>query len=432
MPEIRSELEQLVRIPSISADGFEPAQVRRSAEMTSELLRARGLETRLLEIDGAHPAVLATRPAPPGSPTVLLYAHHDVQPTGPVELWATDPFTPAERDGRLYGRGSADDKSGVVIHTGALRAWQDAPPVGITVLVEGEEEIGSAHLTAFLDTYEDLLRADAVILADSGNWRVGQPALTTSLRGLVDCVVEVRTLDHAVHSGEYGGPVPDALTALSRLLASLHDERGNVAVAGLAEADADPLDLSEEEVRAWAGVRPPVRLTGRGSLTSRMWTRPAVSILGIDAPSIASATNQLVPSARAKVSMRLAPGQDPAAASSALEEHLLSNAPWGSEVTVTHGAAAHPCRVVTQGDAFDAIRRALGEAWGGAPVEQGTGGTIPLVAAFVERYPDASLLLTGAGDPTSNLHSENESVDLGDLERSVVAEALFMGYLAGG
>jgi acetylornithine deacetylase/succinyl-diaminopimelate desuccinylase-like protein len=431
LPEVRAELEELVRIPSVSAAGFDPANVRRSAEAVQTLLSARGLDTRLLELDGGHPAVLGTRPAPPGAPTVLLYAHHDVQPTGPVDLWATDPFVPAEKDGRLYGRGTADDKAGVVTHTGALRAWGDEPPVGVIVLAEGEEEIGSEHLTEFLDAYADLLRADAVILADSSNWRVGQPAITTSLRGLVDCIVEVRTLDHAVHSGQYGGPVPDAITALARVLVSLHDERGNVAVPGLVAEDADPLDLSEDEVRAWAGVRPGVELLGTGTLTGRLWTRPAVSVLGVDAPSIGEATNQLVPSARAKVSLRLPPGQDPGPAAEALRAHLVANAPWGAEVTVTQGAGAWPCRVVAKGPAFDAMRRAFEDSYGVEPVEQGAGGTIPLVSAFAERYPDAALLLTGAGDPTSNLHSENESLDLGDLERSIVAEALFLGYLAG-
>jgi acetylornithine deacetylase/succinyl-diaminopimelate desuccinylase-like protein len=431
LPEVRAELEELVRIPSVSAAGFDPANVRRSAEAVQTLLSARGLDTRLLELDGGHPAVLGTRPAPPGAPTVLLYAHHDVQPTGPVDLWATDPFVPAEKDGRLYGRGTADDKAGVVTHTGALRAWGDEPPVGVIVLAEGEEEIGSEHLTEFLDAYADLLRADAVILADSSNWRVGQPAITTSLRGLVDCIVEVRTLDHAVHSGQYGGPVPDAITALARVLVSLHDERGNVAVPGLVAEDADPLDLTEDEVRAWAGIRPGVELLGTGTLTGRLWTRPAVSVLGLDAPSIGEATNQLVPSARAKVSLRLPPGQDPGPAAEALRAHLVANAPWGAEVTVSQGAGAWPCRVVAKGPAFDAMRRAFVDSYGVEPVEQGAGGTIPLVSAFAERYPDAALLLTGAGDPTSNLHSENESLDLGDLERSIVAEALFLGYLAG-
>jgi acetylornithine deacetylase/succinyl-diaminopimelate desuccinylase-like protein len=429
MPEIRAELEALVRIPSISAGGFDPASVRASAAATEDVFRARGLETRLLEIEGAHPAVLATRPAPPSRPTVLLYAHHDVQPTGPVELWDTDPFEPIERDGRLYGRGTSDDKAGIAVHAGALRAWDDDPPVGVTVFVEGEEEIGSAHLTEFLETYAHLLRADAVILADSSNWRVGQPALTTSLRGLVNCVVEVRTLDHAVHSGQYGGPVPDALTALARTLAALHDDEGNVAVPGLARGEAEPLDLTEEELRKWAGVRPGVRLIGRGSLTARLWTRPAISVLGIDAPAIRDATNQLVPSARAKVSLRLAPGQDPERAAEALAEHLRASAPWGAEVTVTGGEGAHAHRTGTGGTAYDAIRRAFREAWGVEPVDQGAGGTIPFVAAFAETFPDAALLLTGAGDPTSNAHSENESLDLGDLELSAVAEALFFEYL---
>ena len=431
MPDVRAELERLVRIPSVSANGFDPDEVRRSAGAVEELLRARGLQTRVLEVEGAHPAVLGTRPAPDGAPTVLLYAHHDVQPTGPVGLWETEPFEPVEREGRLYGRGTADDKAGVVTHTGALRAWDDRPPVGIVVLAEGEEEIGSAHLAQFLDAYADLLRADVVVLADSANWRVGQPAITTSLRGLVDCIVEVRTLDHAVHSGQYGGPVPDAITALARVLATLHDERGDVAIPGLVAEDADPRDLTEDEVRAWAGVRPGVEMIGSGTLTGRLWTRPAVSVLGIDAPSIAEATNQLVPSARAKVSLRLAPGQEPGPAAEALAAHLRANASWGAEVTVTPGAGAWPCRVIAEGPVFDAVRRAFSEAYGVAPVDQGAGGTIPLVSAFAGRYPDAALLLTGAGDPGSNLHSENESLHLGDLERSIVAEALFLGYLAG-
>src|SRR5262249_712981 len=206
--------------------------------------------------------------------------------------------------------------------------------------------------------------------------------------------------------------------ALSRILASLHDDRGNVAIPGLVAEGADPLDLTEDEVRAWAGVRPGVELLGTGTLTGRLWTRPSVSILGIDAPSIGEATNQLVPSARAKVSMRLAPGQDPTPAAEALRSHLVAHAPWGAEVTVTAGAGAWPCRVVARGPAFDAIRRAFVDAYGVEPVEQGAGGTIPLVSAFAERYPDAALLLTGAGDPSSNLHSENESLDLSDLERS--------------
>jgi acetylornithine deacetylase/succinyl-diaminopimelate desuccinylase-like protein len=429
MPWVREDLERLVRIPSISADGYDPAEVRRSAEATSDILERSGLEVRLLEVAGAHPAVLGSASGPADAPTVLLYAHHDVQPTGPVELWSSPPFEPTERDGRLFGRGTADDKAGVMAHAAALRAWDGKPPVGVTVLLEGEEEIGSEHLPEFLARYGDLFRADAVVLADSTNWRLGQPSISTSLRGLVDCEVEVRTLDHAVHSGMYGGPIPDALTALARLLATLHDDQGSVAIEGLATGPSDPLDLTEEELRRYAGVRPGVRLIGVGSLTERLWTRPSISVLGIDAPRIQEATNQLVPSARAKVSMRLAPGDDPKKALAALAHHLEANAPWGAEVHVRHGAAGEPYRIDAQGPAFDAYRRACTDAWGVAPLDMGVGGSIPFVAALAEAYPEAALLLTGVEDPEGNAHSENESLHLEEFEKVCLAEALFLGYL---
>lgn len=430
MPSLRRDLESLVRIPSISHPGHDPEQVRRSASETARILGEAGLETRLLEIEGAPPAALGRIPAPPGALTVLLYAHHDVQPTGPRELWHSDPFEPVEKEGRLYGRGTSDDKCGVVIHAGAIRAWDGRPPVGVTVFVEGEEEWGSPNLGKFLERYGELLRADAVILADSGNWRLGQPALTASLRGIVACDIEVRTLDHAVHSGEYGGPVPDALTVLARTLAKLHDDRGNVAVPGLASGPSDPLDLTEEELRRWVGMRPSVKLIGEGGLTERMWTKAAVDVLGIDAPRLAESTNQLVPSARARVSMRIPPGQDADAAMRALVAHLRASVPWGAEVTVTERNSGRPYRVDPSGPAYDAMRRAMRETWGRESVLMGQGGSIPFVFDFARVFPQAALLLTGAADPTSNAHSEDESVSLDDLERSVLAEALFFGYLA--
>jgi acetylornithine deacetylase/succinyl-diaminopimelate desuccinylase-like protein len=299
----------------------------------------------------------------------------------------------------------------------------------VTVFVEGEEESSSEHLPDFLSRFRDELRADAVILADSGNWRVGESALTTSLRGIVAVFVEIRTLDHAVHSGEYGGAIPDALTVLVKTLATLHDEKGNVAVPGLAAGDADPLDLTEEELRGWAGVRPNVRMIGEGSLTARMWKKPAISVLGIDAPRVFEASNQLVPVARAKVSMRIPPGQDPDAARDALVKHLETNVPWGADVTVTPEASGAPYQLKAEGPAFDAMRRAMREAFGREPVDMGSGGSIPFLAAFAETFPDAALLLTGAMDPMTNAHSEDESVDLADLEKSALAEALFLGYL---
>jgi acetylornithine deacetylase/succinyl-diaminopimelate desuccinylase-like protein len=432
MGRIREELERLVRIPSVSAEGYDPAHVRASAEASAEILEASGLgDVRLLEVEGAHPAVFGETPGPDGAPTVLLYAHHDVQPTGPEELWSTPPFEPVEKDGRLYGRGTSDDKCGIVTHAAALRAFDGMPPVQLKVLVEGEEEIGSLHLGAFLDQHREALRADVVVLADSGNWRAGVPGVTTSLRGLVDCIVEVRTLDHAVHSGMYGGPAPDALITLSRLLASLHDEDGSVAVPGLVSGGQPPVDLTEEEFRRESGLRDGVKLTGDGGIAERMWMRPSISVLGIDAPSVQTATNQLVPSARAKVSMRLAPGQDPHVAMDALVGHLEGNVPWGAELTIKRGAAARPFAEKAEGPAFDAVRRAFGEAYGNDVVEIGMGGTIPLVAAIHDAFPEAQILLTGAADPDCRAHSEDESLDLADLESSALGHALLLRYLAG-
>ena len=430
MPRIRADLETLVRIPSISHPGHEPSQLRRSAEATAKILSDAGAEARLLEIEGAPPAVLGRVTAPAGTPTVLLYAHHDVQPTGARELWHSEPFEPIEKKGRLFGRGSSDDKCGVVMHAGALRAFDGKTPIGVTVFVEGEEEWGSPNLAKFLERYGDELRADAVILADSGNWRTGQPGLTMSLRGIVACDIEVRTLDHAVHSGEFGGPVPDALTVLAKTLATLHDDKGNVAVAGLAHGKADPLDLTEEELRKQVGMRPGTRLIGEGGITDRMWMKPAISVLGIDAPKITESTNQLVPSARARVSMRIPPGQDADAAMKALIDHLRKNVPWGADVSISPRGHGKPYQLSGEGKTYAAMRRAMTEAFGREPVAMGAGGTIPFVADFARMLPNATLLLTGASDPFSNAHSEDESVDLADIERSTLAEALFFEYLA--
>lgn len=431
MKRVRDELERLVRIPGTSHPGGDPKDLRRSAEETERILKDAGTETQLLEIDGAPTAVLGRIPAPAGAPTVLCYAHHDVQPTGPRELWRTDPFEPVEKGGRLYGRGTSDDKCGVAIHAAAVRAWGAKPPVGVTVFIEGEEEWGSPNLAAFLSKYGDLMKADAVILADSGMWRAGDPAITVSLRGIVACDIEVRTLDHAVHSGEFGGPTPDALTVLAKTLAKLHDDKGNVAVPGILKGTADPLDLTEKELREQTGMRPSVKLLGDGGITDHMWARPSVSILGVDSPRIEGSTNQLVPSARARVSMRIPPGQDSDAAMEALTKHLRASVPWGAEVTITPKGAGKPYKVDASGPAFAAMERAMHDAWGKPAVRMGQGGTIPFVADFNKAFPKAALLLTGAGDPTSNAHSENESVDLGDLEKSCVAEALFFQYLAG-
>jgi cysteinylglycine-S-conjugate dipeptidase len=432
IPRVRDDLERLIRIPSVSFEGFDETLVRRSAEATADILARSGLQqVRLLEVEGAHPAVFGETPSPDGGPIVLLYAHHDVQPPGDEADWDSPPFEPTERDGRLFGRGSCDDKAGIALHQATLLAHGGRPPVAVKVFIEGEEEQGSPNLEAFLDRHGEAFRADAIVLADATNWRAGVPGLTTRLRGLVDCVVEVRTLDHAVHSGMYGGPFPDALTSLCRILATLHDEEGNVAVDGLATSYADPLDLTEEEIREQVGAVEGLRTIGEGALTERLWTRPAVSVLGIDAPGVREAANILVPVARAKVSLRLPPGQEPDPAMDALARHLESNAPWGVKVTVDRGASAWPYEVRPDGPVFDAARSAFREAWGTEAVDIGAGGTIPFVKAFADAFPDAAILLTGVEDPDGRAHGANESLLLEDFRRTCLAEALMLRNLAG-
>jgi acetylornithine deacetylase/succinyl-diaminopimelate desuccinylase-like protein len=315
------------------------------------------------------------------------------------------------------------------MHLGAVGAFEGAPPVGVKVFIEGEEEVGSAHLTGFLDRYADLLAADVIVIGDSGNWRVGQPALTTSLRGLVSCIVEVRTASRPVHSGMYGGVFPDAITTLARLLATLHQPDGSVAVAGLIAEESDPLDLTEEEVRRQMDAVPGLATIGTGGITGRMWTKPAISVLAVDAPPISEAINQLVPVARAKVSMRIAPGENPADAMNALRAHLLDHVEWGADVTVTGEEMGAPFQLPVTGPAPEAWRAAMHHVWGREPVVMGVGGSIPFVAAFSDLFPHTAILLTGAGDPTSSVHAPNESQDLDDLEKSVLAEAIALRLL---
>lgn len=435
-PQAREDLAALVRIAGVSSPAFDQAQVVRSAEAVADLLRGVLPDVRVLtatRADGleSRPAVVARRPAPDGAPTVLLYAHHDVQPPGASEAWRTDPFEPTEVDGRLYGRGAADDKAGIVAHVAALRALGDDLGVGVTVFVEGEEEVGSPTFGDFLREHRHLLDADLVILADSVNWKVGVPAFTTSLRGLVDCEVEVAVLDHALHSGMYGGPVLDAPTLLVRLLATLHDDAGDVAVQGLVCAPEPTVDYDEADFRADAGLLPGTQLAGTGPIAARLWTKPALSVIGIDATSVAHASNTLAPTARAKLSLRIAPGQEPAEAMAALRSHLLANAPFGARVTVTEGELGRPWAGAADSPLATVARAAYSAAWGTEVVDVGLGGSIPLVADFLEVFPGATVLVTGVEDPDSRAHSENESVHLTELEKAVLAEALLLRRLGG-
>ncbi|HET6732519.1 dipeptidase [Mycobacterium sp.] len=430
LPSVRRDLEDLVRIESVWADPTRRPEVQRSAEAVAKLLSDAGFDDVQIVSEGGAPAVIARHPAPPGAPTVLLYAHHDVQPEGDHAQWQSPPFEPTERDGRLFGRGTADDKAGIATHLAAIRAHGGKPPVGVTVFVEGEEESGSPSLSKLLAAHHDTLASDVIVIADSDNWSTDVPSLTVSLRGLADCIVEVATLDHGLHSGLWGGVAPDALSALVRLLASLHDDDGNVAVTGVYEGVAADVDFPPERVREEAGLLDGVSEIGSGSVPQRLWAKPAITVIGIDTTSIAASSNTLIPRARAKVSMRVAPGGDARKHLAALTRHLEQHAPWGAQVTVTPGDMGQPYAIDARGPVYDAARAAFRQAWGNEPVNTGVGGSIPFIAEFAAAFPSATILVTGVEDPATQAHSVNESLHLGVLERAATAEALLLEYLA--
>lgn len=426
------DLSRLVRLPSVSSDPARRSNLEASAEAIASMLGAVGAPHVAIadDIHGMPPAVIARYPPPTGQPTLLLYAHHDVQPADD-NGWHSRPFDPTLRQGRLYGRGTADDKAAVVAHLAALQAYDGRPPVGVTVFVEGEEEVGSPHLGELLARYRSALHADVILLADSQHYDAGVPTLTTSLRGTTACIVEIRCLEENVHSGLYGGPAPDALTALCRLLATLHDERGNVAVEGLASAPELGRCYPEGRFRKEAGLLPSVDLIGDGPLARRLWAQPAITVLGIDAPRVDTASNVLTAGARAKVSLRIAPGDTGASAREALARHLRRFAPWGAHVGVTELTASEPFQIDSAGPSFDAARWAYGAAFDTPVVEIGSGGSVPFVAEFAAAFPDAPMLITSAGaDPYSHTHGPDESVELAQLECVAVAEALLMSALA--
>lgn len=431
LPGVRRDLEDLVRIQSVSADPDRLGEVERSAQATADLFAAEGVAVEIVRAhDGAPPAVIGHKAGPEGAPTVLLYAHHDVQPENDHADWDSPPWEPTERDGRLYARGAADDKAGILTHIAALRVFGDDLPVSVKVFIEGEEEVGSETLPALLAQHQERLRSDVIVIADSGNWDIGVPALTTSLRGLVRLDVEVRTLTHAVHSGMWGGLVPDALMTLVRLLATLHDDRGNVAVEGLHAGPAADVDYPEERLRAESGVAPGVEWVGEGSTVERLWTKPSLSITGLDAPKVQGASNTLVPAARARISMRIAPGDTTESAAACLRRHLEAHVPWGAGLTTTIVDTGEATQIEASGPAYDAARSAFADAWDGtAPVDMGVGGSIPFIAEFLKAFPAASVLVTGVEDPDTRAHGANEGLHLAEWERVLVAEALLLGRL---
>lgn len=430
-----------MRIPSVAFPGFDEAPVERSAEAIAELVRATGLfetvEIRRSAIPGTtetgKPAVLASRPARNGRPTILLYAHHDVQPIGDETLWQSPPFEPTLRDGRLYGRGAADDKAGVMAHIAALRALKEAIgedfDLGVALFFEGEEEAGSRSFAQFLSDNADALRADVIVVADSGNWDAKTPALTVSLRGNTRFTLRVRTLEHASHSGMFGGAVPDAMMATVKLLATLWGEDGSVAVEGLAQRDASTPPYSEETLRDEAGLPAGVSPIGDGTILSRIWNKPSITVTGIDAPSVVNASNTLSPEVSVVISARIAPGQPAREAYEAIEAHLRAHAPFGAQLSFSDQDYGDAFLVDTSGWAVGAAREALQEGYGVAPVDIGVGGSIPFIADLVREFPGAQILVTGVEDPHARAHSPNESLHLDTFRHAVLSEALLLEKL---
>jgi acetylornithine deacetylase/succinyl-diaminopimelate desuccinylase-like protein len=429
-PRIRADLERLVRIPSVAFDGFPREPLTAAADAVAALLGEAGApDVRQVDVPGDPPAVYAELPGPPGAPVVLLYAHYDVQPA-PAAGWTSEPFEPVERDGRLYGRGAADDKSGVVAHLAALRAWGGKPPVAVKVLLEGGEENGKQRLPALLEREPELLRADAIVVCDGGNWRLGEPTLCQSLRGHGKLTLELRTLGGALHSGQFGGAAPDALLALVRLLATLHDDRGAIAVAGLEDSSWPGAQLPEADFRRQAEVLDGVELVGEGTVADRLWARHAISVLGLDAPAVATAGNIVLPVARAKVAVRVPPGADPAASMDAVRAHLEARVPWGARLSVEVEPASAPVELAA-GAADAAAERALAAAFGKSVARMGSGGSLPLVGRLRAAYPDAPIVMWGAQDAESaRIHAADESVDLAEVGGIALAEVLLLAELA--
>jgi acetylornithine deacetylase/succinyl-diaminopimelate desuccinylase-like protein len=440
------DLEALVRIPSVSFDGFPPAEVVRSAEAVAELLRGRGLENvRLIKLEGAHPYVYGDWLHAPGKPTLLLYAHHDVQPPGDATLWKSPPFEPTKRaDGRIYGRGIADDKAGVVAHVAAIASWLGSAgsiPVNVKVIIEGEEECGSSHLEEFLHANKALLQADVMVLADAGNFDTGLPSLTISLRGLAHVEVEVRSLDHALHSGMWGGPIPDPAAALAKMLATLHDDAGRIAVKGVYDrvrpmsaaerADLERLGVTEKMFREQTQMVAGAKVLGDDNPYATIWRQPALTINAMQASSREQARNIVCDTAWARITVRLVPDQKPKEIQDALVAHLRNAVPWGVQADIKALSAESWWMTEPGGPVFEKARRAFSAGYGKETVFIGCGGSIPFVGPFSEALGGAPALLIGVEDPYTNAHGENESLSLPDFDGAIRSSIRLFHELAG-
>lgn len=433
MPEIVKDLGQLISHPSVAFPGYPREPVLAMADATVAVLKRYSLEdARLLDTGGAYPSVYGEIPASPGAPTVLMYAHYDVQPARREDGWDTDPWIPVVKNGRLFGRGSSDNKSGIMIIAAALAIYGGRPPVGIKVIIDGEEET-AGHLPEFITAHPDLFACDVIVVADSGSISTGEPALTTTLRGEVSCIVEVNTLDHRVHSGSFGGAAPDALVSLIRILATLHDANGRVAVSGLRIFPETELDYPEIFLRNDAGILEGVDLIGTGAVGSRLWSQPSATVIGMDVPSIPDSSNVLIPSAAAKISLRIAPDADPDRELGLLTNHLFAAAPWHCRVEVRATSRNPGFICATDGPGYTAAGTALEYAFGKKAARKGSGGSIPLLSVLRKAVPGSEFILWGAEDTSrSRSHGTCESVDIAELERYIVAQALLLQLLATG
>ena len=430
MERAHSELAELVAMKSVADPRqFPPQECARAAQWVLDAFAAEGFsDASLAETADGSKAVVGSRPGPdPSAPTVLLYAHYDVQPPLDDTAWRTPPFELTEAAGRWYGRGAADCKGNIVMHLTALRALGNDLPVNLKLVVEGSEEQGTGGLEAFVPVHADLLRADAILVCDTGNAAVGQPAVTVSLRGMVNVVVAVEAIGSELHSGMFGGPAPDALAALVAMLATLRDARGNTTIRGLDNTQVwTGAPYRPEVFRTDAGVGEGVSLLGSGTVSDMLWARPAITILGIDCPPVLGSTAAIVPRARARLNLRIPPGTDPGQAEKALSDHLHGNAPWGVRVKVETEATGSPFRASTDGPAYQVMAAAMNEAYGTPMASLGQGGSIPLCNVFADTYPDAEVIMMGVEEPTAAIHAPNESVDPTEIARLAHAEALFL------
>ncbi|MGW2470103.1 M20/M25/M40 family metallo-hydrolase [Streptomyces sp. SID2999] len=436
MPRAKAELTELVAFRSVADfEQFPKSESEGAANWIVDALTAEGFtDVALLDTPDGTQSVYGYLPGPEGAKTVLLYAHYDVQPPLDEAGWTTPPFELTERDGRWYGRGAADCKGGLIMHLLALRALKanGGVPVSIKVIAEGSEEQGTGGLERYAEAHPELLTADTIVIGDTGNFRVGLPTATTTLRGMTMLRVQVDTLAGNLHSGQFGGAAPDALAALIRLLDSLRAEDGSTTVDGLtADARWEGLEYDEEQFRVDAKVLDGVELIGDGSVADRLWARPAVTVVGIDCPPVVGATPSVQAGARAQISLRVPPGVDAAEATKLLTAHLEAHVPWGARVSVEQVGQGQPFRADTTSPAYQAMADAMAVAYPGETMQYaGQGGSIPLCNTLAGLYPEAEILLIGLSEPEAQIHAVNESVSPEELERLSVAEALFLNNYA--